>query len=166
MFKIKVNNKNVFDIDIAEQQLSLDGTKIQLDIRELNNGFWSVIYNNKSHNVELVEIDKIEKNCKIKVNGHLYHLNVEDKYDQLLQQLGMDNLAITKVAEVKAPMPGLVLALKVKENDEVLKGDSLLILEAMKMENILKSPIDGIIKKIVVEEGNKVEKNQVLVIFK
>ncbi|MET4080611.1 biotin carboxyl carrier protein [Pedobacter sp. UYP30] len=166
MVKIRVNNSNVFNIDITEKQLMVDGVKLQLDVSELNSGFWSVIYNNKSYSAELVDIDRIEKSCKIKVSGHLYYLNIEDKFDQLLRQLGMDNLAANKVAEVKAPMPGLVLALKIKENDEVAKGDSLLVLEAMKMENVLKSPVDGVIKKVMVEEGSKVEKNQVLLTFK
>ncbi|MNF18105.1 2-oxoglutarate carboxylase large subunit [compost metagenome] len=63
-------------------------------------------------------------------------------------------------------MPGLVLKVLVAENTEVKKGDNLLILEAMKMENILKSSTDGTVKKVLVVQGDKVEKNQVLVQFK
>ena len=77
----------------------------------------------------------------------------------------MDNLAAAKVNEIKAPMPGLVLDIRVAEGDEVKKGDSILVLEAMKMENIIKSPTDGIIKKINVKKGIAVEKNQVLIHF-
>jgi biotin carboxyl carrier protein len=62
-------------------------------------------------------------------------------------------------------MPGLVLDVRVKEGDEVKKGDPLLVLEAMKMENILKSPAHAKIKKINVNKGQAVEKNQVLVSF-
>ncbi|MCC7050886.1 MAG: acetyl-CoA carboxylase biotin carboxyl carrier protein subunit, partial [Bacteroidia bacterium] len=54
---------------------------------------------------------------------------------------------------------------KVKEGDKVTKGDALMVLEAMKMENILKSPGDGIIKKINVSKGQAVEKNTVLITF-
>ena len=166
MFKIKVNDSNVFDIDIADKQFVVDGKKLDLDVVQINNDMWSILYKHKSYMAELVDIDRVDKSCKVKVNGNVYHLTLEDKFDQLLQQLGMDNLATNKVGEVKAPMPGLVLTIKVKENDEVAKGDSLLILEAMKMENVLKSPTAGIIKKILVEEGSKVEKNQVLLMFK
>ena len=62
-------------------------------------------------------------------------------------------------------MPGLVLSVLVTEGDEVKKGDNLLVLEAMKMENMIKSPTDGIIKKIEIKQGNKVEKNELLISF-
>ncbi|MNF13023.1 Glutaconyl-CoA decarboxylase subunit gamma [compost metagenome] len=67
--------------------------------------------------------------------------------------------------EIKAPMPGLVLNVIVESGQEVNKGDNLLILEAMKMENIIKSPSSGIVKKILVTKGDKVEKNEILIQF-
>jgi biotin carboxyl carrier protein len=79
--------------------------------------------------------------------------------------LGLDNLQSSKVAELKAPMPGLVLSVLVKEGDEVKKGDNLFVLEAMKMENIIKSPADVTIKSIKIKASDKVEKNQVLIQF-
>jgi biotin carboxyl carrier protein len=77
----------------------------------------------------------------------------------------MDKLHSAKVNELKAPMPGLVLDIVVSEGQEVKKGDALVVLEAMKMENILKSPADVVVKKISVKKGTAVEKNQVLVLF-
>jgi biotin carboxyl carrier protein len=77
----------------------------------------------------------------------------------------MDSLAVSKILQIKAPMPGLVLSVLVTEGDEVKKGDNLLVLEAMKMENMIKSPTDGIIKKIEIKQGNKVEKNELLISF-
>jgi biotin carboxyl carrier protein len=62
-------------------------------------------------------------------------------------------------------MPGLVLKVFAVEGDEVKKGDNLLILEAMKMENIIKCPADVTIKKIRIKSGNKVEKGQILIEF-
>lgn len=103
--------------------------------------------------------------ASVKVNGSIYKVAVEDQFDQLLKQLGMDNLAAAKVQQIKAPMPGLVLSILVAEGAEIKKGDSLLVLEAMKMENMIKSPTDGIIKKITINQGNKVEKNEVLITF-
>jgi biotin carboxyl carrier protein len=77
----------------------------------------------------------------------------------------LDNLATKKVNDIKAPMPGMVLNILVKEGDTVKKGDAILVLEAMKMENILKSPTDGLIKKIAAVKGTAVEKNQLLIQF-
>jgi biotin carboxyl carrier protein len=77
----------------------------------------------------------------------------------------MNNTINSQIKEVKAPMPGLIFEIKVQEGDEVKKGDTLVILEAMKMENILKSPGDGIIKEIRIKKGDSVEKNQVLIQF-
>ena len=77
----------------------------------------------------------------------------------------MDNLLVTKVSDLKAPMPGLVLSIDVEVGKEVKKGDALLILEAMKMENVIKSPTDGVIKSIAVKTSQAVEKNQLLLNF-
>jgi biotin carboxyl carrier protein len=79
--------------------------------------------------------------------------------------MGMTNTSSVKVNNVKAPMPGLIISLKVADGDEVKQGDPLLILEAMKMENILKSPGDGKVKSVKVKMGDSVEKNQILIEF-
>ena len=83
----------------------------------------------------------------------------------MLKQLGMESAFGNKIKDIKAPMPGLVLNILVYEGLEVSKGDNILVLEAMKMENIIKSPSNGKISKILVSPGGKVEKNQILVQF-
>lgn len=165
MYRIKINDKKSVEVDLDGGAISVDGIKLEIDIHSEGQEFANIILNNKSYNVSLVDIDRVDKTCAVKVNGRLYNLQVQDKFDQLLQQMGLDTNNKIKVAELNAPMPGLVLSLNVKELDTVAKGDSLLILEAMKMENVLKSPRDGVIKKIFVKQGNKVEKNQPLLSF-
>ncbi len=78
----------------------------------------------------------------------------------------MDNFKKLKESEIKAPMPGRVLEIMKNPGDSIVKGDGILVLEAMKMENVIKSPVDGIIKKIVVEKNQAVDKNELLVEFK
>ena len=85
--------------------------------------------------------------------------------DQLLKKLGMDKALTKKANELKAPMPGLVLRILTEEGRAIKQGDSLLVLEAMKMENVLKSMGDGIIKQLKVKAGDKVEKNQLLIVM-
>jgi biotin carboxyl carrier protein len=124
-----------------------------------------LLLNNQSYNIQVIKTEPSDKKLVIKVNGKKYNLDVKDKYDELLHNLGLDNIASKKVNDIKAPMPGMVLNILVGEGQQVKKGDSLLVLEAMKMENILKSPADGIVKKVVAIKGTAVEKNQLLIQF-
>lgn len=166
MYKVKVNDHLDFEVEQADNSFTVNGSFIALDEQALTQAnTTSVIYQNKSYNVEVVEVNTLEKTSVIKVNGNLYTLQVEDQFDLLLKQLGMDAAVSTKIREIKAPMPGLVLKIMVEEGAKVKKGDNLLVLEAMKMENILKSTTDGIIKKIQVAQGDKIEKNTVLLQF-
>jgi biotin carboxyl carrier protein len=166
MYKIKVNSKYVFDISSTGAAIKINDQPAELDIQTLiEDQSLHILYGNKSFRVEIVEVNQEEKTQTIKVNGNTYTVAIEDKYDILLKQLGMEQAASSKVQDVKAPMPGLVLKVIVEEGQAVTKGDSLIILEAMKMENILKSTRDGIVGKILVAKGDKMEKNAVLIQF-
>ena len=165
MYQVKVNEKYNFVVKTENKQLTVNNEVVELDQIILNKNSSHILYQNKSYLIEVVELIKEEKKAIIKINGNIYTLNVEDQYDQLLKQLGMDSLTVSKILQIKAPMPGLVLSVLVTEGDEVKKGDNLLVLEAMKMENMIKSPTDGIIKKIEMKQGNKVEKNELLISF-
>ncbi|RZK76738.1 MAG: acetyl-CoA carboxylase biotin carboxyl carrier protein subunit [Pedobacter sp.] len=163
--KIKVNEGYTYEVEVGAEEIKINEVNAQIDARRLSSVHTHVLYQNRSYNVELVSENKDDKTSVLKVNGNLYHVSIEDQYDQLLKQLGMDTAMASKVKEIKAPMPGLVLSVISFEGVEVIKGDSILVLEAMKMENIIKSPADGKIKKVLVGKGDKVEKNQVLIQF-
>ena len=165
-FKVTVNGKKEHEI-VFEDAASgkFNDVPFHLDTIRVKEGSYHVLKNNRSYNIELVRSDPSAKSFVVTVNGHPYTLQVKDKYDQLLHSLGLDNMNSRKVNELKAPMPGLVLNIAVAEGDSVKKGEPLLVLEAMKMENILKSPADLIIKKIAIKKGLAVEKNQVLIHF-
>ena len=77
----------------------------------------------------------------------------------------MNTANTAKINDLKAPMPGLIVDIKVQVGDTVKKGDTILILEAMKMENILKASGDGKIKAIKISIKQNVEKNQVMIEF-
>lgn len=164
MYKIKVNNQAEHTVETGKTP-TINGNPLNWDIVEVKDGRFHIIKDNKSFNAEVVETNFAEKSFSIKVNNNKYSVVVKDRFDELLKQLGMDNIASAKVNEIKAPMPGLVIDIRVSEGDVIKKGDAVLVLEAMKMENILKSPTDGVIKKVNVEKGVAVEKNQVLVQF-
>lgn len=163
--KVQVNSRYSFDIDVDHDLIRVNEQDLTIDSGMLKPGHAHFIYERKSYTMELVSENRAEKTALVKVNGRLYEISMEDQYDQLLKQLGLDNLQTSKVKEIKAPMPGLVLNILVVEGQEVAKGDSLLVLEAMKMENVIKSPSEGIVKSILIKKSDKVEKNQILLQF-
>jgi biotin carboxyl carrier protein len=169
MYSITVNGNKIFKTDLELDGTAFEGTLNDLlvkgDLLKINPYQYHLLFKGKSYNVDILKLNMEEKTLVLKVNSVKFNLQVKDKYDELLHSLGLDNLASKKVNEIKAPMPGMVLNVLVKEGDEVKKGDALLILEAMKMENILKSPTDGTIKKIAATKGVAVEKNQLLIQF-
>ena len=165
MNKVNVNGTFPFNIDISNDTITVDSNTISLDILNIDGRTKHILYENRSYYVALVALDREQKLVKIKVNGEVYQVAVTTQLDLLLKKLGMENSTASKVLQLKAPMPGLVLTILVKEGQEVKKGDSLLVLEAMKMENIIKSPTDGTINKIEVAHGDKIEKNTVLIKF-
>jgi biotin carboxyl carrier protein len=165
MYQLKVNEKFNFEVSETQGAWTVNGNPMQLDTLVIKDNLLHVLHQHTSYRVEIVSFSKEEKTASIKVNGNTYNIAIKDRFDDLLHQLGLDNLQSAKVAELKAPMPGLVLSVFVKEGDEVKKGDNLLVLEAMKMENIIKSPADVTIKSIKIKPSDKVEKNQVLIQF-
>lgn len=165
--KIVTESKKSYEVELEKELDSgtINNEEFSWDVIEVKKNSFSVIKDHQSYNVEVLNVVPEEKSFLIKVNGLKYQMQAKDKYDELLHSLGMDNLATKKVADLKAPMPGLVFDISIEVGQEVKKGDALLILEAMKMENVIKSPTDGVIKSIEVEKGVAVEKNQVLLNF-
>ena len=164
MYQIKVNDQFNFAID-DKGKLVINGKEEYADIRQLSDIVYHVIYNDASYNIQIINLNKAAKTAEIKVNGNIYRVAAKDQFDLLLDQLGMSGQNVSKISEIKAPMPGLVLKIFVAEGEAVKKGDNLFILEAMKMENIIKAPADVTIGAIKIKAGDKVEKGQILMQF-
>jgi acetyl/propionyl-CoA carboxylase alpha subunit len=90
---------------------------------------------------------------------------LKDRIDLLLEGMGLHAKVTNKINHLKAPMPGLIHSVAVKEGDKVSKGDILLVLVAMKMENVIKAAGDGTVKSMKIIAGQTVEKNQVMLEF-
>lgn len=164
--KVEITDGKSYQIDLKGQgQASVNGNEIVYDSIEISDGQFHIIKDHISYNVEVVEADYETKSFIIRVNDKVVSLAVEDRFDLLLQKLGMDITASSGLSELKAPMPGLVLNIPIKVGQEIKTGDPLVVLEAMKMENVLKSPSDVVVKAISVKQGEAVEKNQILIEF-
>ncbi|MCC7465617.1 MAG: biotin/lipoyl-binding protein [Saprospiraceae bacterium] len=133
-----------------------------LDIVPDGAGKYQIIYQDRSYKAELLDANYLERQFSFKINGIKYTLHIADHYERLVKQLGLHNSGGVKQNTVKAPMPGLVLNIMVAPGQSVQKGDTLLILEAMKMENVIKAAGDGTVKKIATQKGTAVEKGQLL----
>jgi biotin carboxyl carrier protein len=165
MITAKVNDNQQFEIDTKSNQITLNGEPVTPDWTLIGEHKYHAIINNQSLTVELVNIDETGKQMSIVVNGVKYQVALQNQFDALLKQLGMDKLAAGKVNNIKAPMPGLVLRINVAVGDTIKKGDALLVLEAMKMENVIKAAGDGVVKKINAVEKTAVEKGSILIEF-
>lgn len=165
VIKAKVN-QSTYDIEVlSKSEVSIDGEKRSLDMISVSSSKKHLIVNDKSYRLEYVSFDKEKKTAIVKVNNNSFTVELKDKFDLLLKELGMSNMASKVIKEIKAPMPGLVVSIEVEIGQEVQEGDPVLILEAMKMENVLKSPIDGKIKTIKAQQSTTVDKNAVLIEF-
>jgi biotin carboxyl carrier protein len=162
MYKVKVSNDAECEIEFSGSDFTINGVGGAWDKIVVGKNRWHILKDKHSFSCEIVAADRINKVLKVKVNGSTYNVKVKDRYDELLKKLGMEATAVQKVNNIKAPMPGLVLKLMVAEGDEIKKGDSVVILEAMKMENIIKATGSGTVKLIKVNVRDAVEKNQVL----
>lgn len=162
-YKVFYKEDQSHEIELNEQQIKIDGKNTEIDLVKLLDNKFHILENHKSYNLEVIHADYNLKRFSIKVNNNIYDLNLQNELDVLLDKMGMSSTANDKMENVKAPMPGLVLDILVTPGQVVNKGDNLIILEAMKMENIIKASGTGIVKNIHIQKKDAVEKNQLLI---
>ncbi len=166
MLQVSTNATQTWNVDYqADGPITVNNELFEWDIVVLGPGRFHVVYEGRSVAAEVVQADYATKAFQFKLNGLIVDLQVKDRFDLLLDKLGMGGATASKVNEMKAPMPGLIVAIRVEPGQAVQKGDPLLVLEAMKMENILKAPGDGVVAAIKVGLRDNVTKGQVLVQF-
>ncbi|WP_338876709.1 acetyl-CoA carboxylase biotin carboxyl carrier protein subunit [Spirosoma sp. SC4-14] len=158
-------NDQVITIDFTGDTPQVNGNSFDWDFVKLTDRTFHILHQNRSYTAEVLELNSAEKMVRLKINGHIQEVQLKDRFDLLLEKMGISSAAHAKINDLKAPMPGLIVGINSQPGDTVKKGDSLLILEAMKMENVLKATADSTIKTIRVEKGNRVEKGQVLIEF-
>lgn len=155
MYQIKHQSKEDF--------LELDPKDFNWDLVQVEDQAFHILYQNRSYTARVIAADYQSKSFEIRIGQNTYCLSAKDRFDLLAERLGFEKVGAAKVNDIKAPMPGLLLHLMVEVGQEVKKDEAVLILEAMKMENVIKAPADAIIKAIKVDKGAAVEKNQVLI---
>ena len=126
---------------------------------------WNVLHEGRRFKVECEKVPGEDGWATFRINGVRKEVRVMDERAQLLERMGMSVRAVVASGDIKAPMPGKVLQVLVNAGDKVEEGQALLVLEAMKMENVIKSTSEGTVSDILVSPGQAVEKGGLLVAF-
>lgn len=154
-FRLSVNGTYEFEAQPEAAKLLdaiPDGTKA-----------FHVLQGGKAYHAEFIDADYGTRTFTIRIDGNTYAVKISDHYERLVQQLGLSVGGTQKMNSVKAPMPGLVLQILVEPGQTVQKGDPLIILEAMKMENVIKAVGEGQVKAVHVQKGAAVDKGALLI---
>jgi biotin carboxyl carrier protein len=146
-------------------KISSDLLSGKFSVLEYYDQHMKVSYEGKTFNAIIKNKNFERKEFTINISGYNFIIKIEEPLDQLINQLGFRTVKSASVKEIKAPMPGMVVGVHISEGDHVQAGDKLISLEAMKMENIIKSFTAGVISKVYVGKGSSVEKSQILVEF-
>jgi biotin carboxyl carrier protein len=154
-FKVKVNN--LFDFDFDQKQSE------SLDVIQQKNSYYHILHNSRVFRAELAQSDFDKKQYTVIVNSNTYQIKIKNPLDRFIEEIGYSMGSAKKLNLIHAPMPGIIIGIKVQEGDKVKEGDTLLILEAMKMENAINSSKDAVIKSIHAKTGDSVEKNKLLI---
>lgn len=145
---------------IDEKHISVDGKVYEVDFESVSGQpVYSLIVNGRSHEGYVAQSEEF---WQVLLRGRLYPILVEDEREKRLRSAAGGGVAETGEFHLRAPMPGLVVAIPVEEGQAVSKGQVLLILESMKMQNELKAPRDGTVGRVRVKPGETVEQKQTL----
>jgi biotin carboxyl carrier protein len=162
---LKIDDKEYYT-HFAQNDFStikINGKPMQVELlKKYGDNIFSFAVNQKLLQVEL-DFDEND-NLLIAYDGLSYEVEITNETKKLLAKFIQSSSTGdgARSGHIKAPMPGMVVKILVEEGSEVNKGDSLLIVEAMKMENVLKSPVAGKVRTIKVSEGQAVEKDALL----
>ena len=165
-FDSSSNKGTTFDIEIGSGDFFLNKKALNWDLVKIRPNYFHIIKDQKNFVCEVIESDFKTKHFAFNINGEKVKIKLKDRLDLVLDKLGLDETSAHSLKEIKAPMPGLILDILVQEGQIVEKGETLIILEAMKMENSIKSQGAGAIRMINIKKGDSVEKNQVLIQFR
>lgn len=158
---VTIINDTRFEIEIeTDGSVVVNGKRQQVDFLVLGPSLYSMIRQNMS--LEVV-IEEREGQTEVLMRGRMYTGRVLDERALLMATRRGGLMMESGEISIKAPMPGLIVAIPVEEGQEIKAGQTVVVLESMKMQNELKTPRDGVVQRISVEAGQSVEQNKVLV---
>lgn len=150
-----------FEIDINEAgEILADGQRLEVDFQSVaDQPIYSMLLNNESFEAN---VSSANTGVEVLLRGRLFLVDVEDERQRRLRETADVGLIEEGEYTLVAPMPGVVVAVPVEVGQEVEKGENLIILESMKMQNELKAPRGGTVSGIRIAPGDSVDQNQAL----
>lgn len=165
MYKVILNDQKVYNVEIEGKTIRINDKSISPDQIKIEKNYFHILYNDKSYRIIVDKYTNDHKNLDLIVNGCKVTLQIKDDLDMVLEKTGLNKSNTLTLKSVKAPMPGKITKIYVEKDQTVSQDTPLLILNAMKMENILKAKGDAVVGKLLVKEGENVEKGQDLIQF-
>ncbi len=159
-FIVTINDKKHVVKLKPEDMVEVNGKLVSIRLSRINNQSYLLHFGNKVFEVTSHKIEKDKFGFLIE--GWYFDTIVRTRLQETINDVLRRKAKFSHKVEVKAPMPGLILKIKKQQGDEVKSGEALVILEAMKMENEIRSITDGKVKEIFVKEGASVEKGSII----
>ncbi|MCP9612229.1 biotin/lipoyl-containing protein [Coprobacter tertius] len=157
--------KRVAEIELLNKdgnkvQISIDGKPYDVDIVMAENGICSILHNGKSYNAELTKSEN-GKNYKVNTHFSTFNIDIIDSQARYLRTRKKED--DRQDDKIISPMPGKIVKIPVNEGDFVSAGDTVIVIEAMKMQSNFKVSSDCMVREILVKEGESVNNDQILI---
>ncbi len=161
---IATTDDRTFEIEItSEREVTVDGRCLSIDFQSVaGQPVYSLIIDGRSYEAY---VHPAPDGLEVVLAGRLYHVVVEDERERRLRLASVGAAVTSGDLNLRAPMPGLVVAVPVSQGQTVERGTDLVILESMKMQNELKAPRAGTVTQVRVRPGDRVDQNQVLMVL-
>lgn len=163
---VPVGGGRTYEIEVEEGGLlRIGGQTYSTDLKQIRDlDLYSLLLDNKSYEVHVQETERNGYRVMISSQGYEgYEVRVLDERAHRASQISGALAGGAGDSAIKAPIPGLVVKVLIEEGAEVTAGQTLVILEAMKMENELRAPRPGVVATIKARPGNSVNQGDVLV---
>ena len=160
------NHKSQLNIDVNGQRFEFDGHGDAINLTyDERKGTYHIHEEGRSYEIRLMDFDLVSGKCRVMIDGQPKEIRIFREIEVMIERMGLNATHAKKLSGISAPMPGLVIRIEVEKGQRIAKGAPLVILEAMKMENVLTAPHDAVIKTVFVKTGQAVERGLMLIEF-
>ncbi|HSG81842.1 MAG TPA: biotin/lipoyl-containing protein [Gemmatimonadota bacterium] len=161
---VEIEGKS-YEVEIGPDGLTVDGKRVEADLQPNHDShLWHLVLDGRSHTLT-ARRSASRGEWEIELGGRRHRVLALDERSKAIRELAGSTALDHGPVELKAPMPGLVIKVEVEPEAQVAKGQGVVVMEAMKMENELKATAAGRVREVRVAAGQAVDKGQVLLVI-